>query len=134
MPSTADTNWGARSDSEYGKRPSHPLLLTDQQAINQQDEPMARTMGKTAGPSVSVYQRTGDKNTKRYSLLKKNSIIGESKHALMMSNGHLLKKPRVAVNSSIESATPRRSGRKHTAVTKMRGVMIDHISKKGEKK
>ena len=36
-------------------------------------------------------------------------------------------------NSSIESATLRRSGRKRTAVTKMGGVMIDHISKGGEK-
>ena len=37
-------------------------------------------------------------------------------------------------SSSIESATSSRSGRKRTAVTKIGGTMIDHISKGGEKK
>ena len=114
IPSPADTNWGARSDSEYGNRRKHPLLLTDQQAINQQDEPTARTMGETAGPSllpsVSVYQRTGDKNAKRYRLLK-NSIIAESKHTLTICNGHLLRKSGVAVKKS--PATVSKQSRKN---------------------
>ena len=38
------------------------------------------------------------------------------------------------LNSSIEATTSRRIGRKRTAVTKMGGVMIDHISKKRREK
>ena len=99
MPSPADTNWGARLDTEYGNRRNHPLLLTDQQAINQQDEPTAKTMDETVGSSVSVYQLTGDKNLKEHRMLK-NSIVAESKHKLPMSNGHLLRKSGVAMKKS----------------------------------
>ena len=37
-------------------------------------------------------------------------------------------------NSSIDDTATRRIGRKRTAVTKMGAVMIDHISKGGDKK
>ena len=61
-------------------------------------------MGEIAGPLKSVYQRTGDKNTKRYRLLK-NSIIAERKQTLTMSNGHLIRKSGVAVKKSPATAS-----------------------------
>ena len=107
MPSPADTNCGVRSDSEYGNRTrNHPITLTDQQALNQDNEPSVKeapNTSMTAGPSVSVYQQTGDLNTKMYKLVN-NKIIAESAHTLKLSNGRLLRKPGVAIKKSPASS------------------------------
>ena len=102
MPSPADTNCGVRLDSEHGNKRNHLLLLTDQQSLNQDNEPSAGVTAdpiETAGPSVSVFQRTGDENTKRYRLLK-HQIIAESKHTLRMSYGHLPRKSGLAIKKT----------------------------------
>ena len=104
---------GVRSDSKYGnKTRDHPLFLTDQQVPNQENERSARNAAdttETAGPSVSAFQRAGDKNTKRYRLLK-YQIILESEHTLTMSNDQLLRKSGAVIRKS--SATCRHA-RKH---------------------
>ena len=65
MPKQADTDWGMRSDNEYGgyARRNHPLILTQRQALSQADEPTATSFqgqgGNEAGPFRTVYQRSG---------------------------------------------------------------------------
>ena len=99
MPSPADTNCGVRSDSEYGNRTrNRSITLTDQPSVKE-----AANTSMTAGPSVLVYQQTGDRNTKMYKLVN-TKIIAESAHTLKLSNGRLLRKSGVAIKKSPASS------------------------------
>ena len=99
MPHPADTNWGVRSDLDYDiKNRTHARRLTVDQAGNQDDEPSIRKSSNPAGqpgPSGSLFQRTGNKNLKRYRPVH-SKIRSESAHTLTLDNGVVLRKSGVA--------------------------------------
>ena len=70
MPHPADTNWSVRSDLVYDlKNRTHARRLTVDQSGNQDDEPSIRRSENPTGqpgPSGLLFQRTGNKNLKRY--------------------------------------------------------------------
>ena len=73
MPHPAETNWGIRSDLTYDiNHRSHARRLTSEQAENQDDEPSILKSAGTSGqpgPSGLLFQRTGNRNLKRYKQL-----------------------------------------------------------------
>ena len=93
MPEPMDTNWGARSDTEYDqKNRRHPLKLAEDQAANQDDEPgIVRAPNDPAEiPPAVVMQKTGDRNMNRYRPLKSN-IVDQTEHTIKISNGAVLR-------------------------------------------
>ena len=98
MPHPTETNWGVRSDLGYDlKHRSHSRKLIDEQAGNQDDEPsIMKSAGQSGqqGPSGSLYQRTGNRNLKRYKLI--HSKKTESADTLSQNNGVVLRKSGVA--------------------------------------
>ena len=99
MPHPADTNWSVRSDLDYDiKNRTHARRLTVSQAGNQDDEPSIRRSSNLAGqpgPSGSLFQRTGNKNLKKYRQIH-SKIRSESTHTLTLDNGVVLRKSGVA--------------------------------------
>ena len=99
MPQPADTNWSVRSDLAYDiKNRTHARRLTVDQSANQDDEPSilrsANPNGQL-GPSGLLFQRTGNKNLKRYRQIH-SKIKSESTHTLTLENGVVLRKSGVA--------------------------------------
>ena len=99
MPHPADTNWGVRLDLAYEiNHRSHERRLTNEQIANQNDE---RSIFKSAGtsgqpgPSGLLFQRTGNRNRKRYKQLH-SKVKAESAHTLILSHGVVLRKSGVA--------------------------------------
>ena len=78
MPHPTETNCGLRSALAYDiEHRSHSRKLTDEQAGNQDDEPsIIKAAGepKQPGPSETLYQRTGNKNLKRYKQIHSKNI------------------------------------------------------------
>ena len=102
MPEPMDTNWGARSDTEYDqKNRRHPLKLAEDQAANQDDEPgIVRAPNDPVEiPPAVVMQKTGDRNVNRYRPLKSN-IVDQTEHTIKMSNGAVLRKSGVALRKA----------------------------------
>ena len=77
-------------------------------ALSQADEPTAISIqgqgGDEAGPSRTLYQRTGDRNLSRYRKLN-SKIVAESTHTLKMKHAILLRKSGVAVR---KASTPKK--------------------------
>ena len=99
MPRPADTNWSVRSDIAYDiKNRTHARRLTKDQSANQHDEPSllksANPIGQQ-GPSGLLFQRTGNRNLKRYKQLH-SKVRSESTHTLTLDNGVVLRKSGVA--------------------------------------
>ena len=99
MPHPADTNWSVRSDLAYDiKNRTHARRLTVDQSANQDDEPSilrsANPNGQP-GPSGLLFQRTGNKNLKRYRQIH-SKIRSESTHTLTLDNGVVFRKSGVA--------------------------------------
>ena len=102
MPHPADTNWSVQSDLAYDiNHRSHARRLTDDQSANQHDEPSilkpANSSGQP-GPSGLLFQRTGNRNLKRYKQLH-SKVKSESTHTLTLNNGVVLRKLGVATKS-----------------------------------
>ena len=99
MPHPADTNWSVRSDIAYDiKNRTHARRLTEDQSAQQHDEPSllksANPIGQP-GPSGLLFQRTGNRNLKRYKQIH-SKVRSESTHTLTFDNGVVLRKSRVA--------------------------------------
>ena len=99
MPRSANTNWSVRSDIAYDiKNRTHARRLTEDQSTNQHDEPSllksANPIGQP-GPSGLLFQRTGNRNLKRYKQLH-SKVRSESTHTLTFDNGVVLRKSGVA--------------------------------------
>ena len=99
MPHPADTNWSVRSDLAYDiNNRSHARRLTEDQAANQHDEPSILKPKKSSGqpgPSGLLFQRTGNRNVKKYKQLLAK-VKSESTHTLTLNNGVVLRKSGVA--------------------------------------
>ena len=99
MPHPADTNWSFRSDLAYDIRNrTHARRLTVDQSENQDDEPSIRRSANPTGqpgPSGSLFQRTGNKNLRRYRQIH-SKTRSESTHTLTLDNGVVLRKSGVA--------------------------------------
>ena len=100
MPHPADTNWAVRSDLAYDiNHRSHARRLTHEQSINQDDEPsILKSAGPSGqpGPSGLLFQRTGNRNLKRYKQLH-SKVKSESAHTL--NKGVVLRKSGVATKA-----------------------------------
>ena len=99
MPHPADTNWSVQSDLAYDiNHRSHARRLTNDQSANQHDQPSilkpASTRGQP-GPSGLLFQRTGNRNLKRYKQLH-FKVKSESTHTITLNNGVVLRKSGVA--------------------------------------
>ena len=99
MPHPADTNWSVRSDLAYDiNHRSHARRLTDDQSANQHDEPSIlkpTEPSRQPEPSGLLFQRTGNRNLKRYKQLH-SKVKSESTHTLTLNNGVVLRKSGVA--------------------------------------
>ena len=99
MPHPADTNWSVRSDLAYDiNNRTHARRLTEDQSVNQHDEPsILKTVNSSGqpGPSGLLFQRTGNRNLKRYKQLH-SKVRFESTHTLTLDNGVVLRKSGVA--------------------------------------
>ena len=99
MPHPADTNWSVRSDLAYDiKNRTHARRLTVDQSANQDDEPSilrSANPDEQPGPSGLLFQRTGNKNLKRYRQIH-SKIRSESTHTLTLDYGVVLRKSGVA--------------------------------------
>ena len=98
-PHPADTNWSVRLDLAYDiKNRTHARRLTEDQSANQHDEPSilksANSNGQP-GPSGLLFQRTGNRNLKRYKQLH-SKVRSESTYTLTLDNGIVLRKSGVA--------------------------------------
>ena len=95
MPHPADTNLSVRSDLVYDiNNRTHARRLTEVQAANQHDEPSTlKTVNSSGqpGPSGLLFQRTGNRNLKRYKQLH-SKVRSESTHTLTLDNGVVLRK------------------------------------------
>ena len=102
MPHPADTNWNVRSDLAYDINDrSHARRLTEDQAANQHDEQSILKHEKSSGqpgPSGFLFQRTGNRNLKRYKQLH-SKVKSESTHTVTLNNGVVLRKSGVATKS-----------------------------------
>ena len=83
MPRPVDTNWSVRSDLAYDiKNRTHAGRLTEDQSANQHDElsilKSANPNGQP-GPSGLLFQRTGNRNLKRYKQIH-SKLRSESTH------------------------------------------------------
>ena len=70
----AETIWGVCSEVNYGiKLSSDSRKLTDQQILNQEDEPLVRKPGMRANqapsPSGKLYQQSEHRNLTRFRLM-----------------------------------------------------------------
>ena len=99
MPHPADTNWSVRSDLAYDiNNRTHARRLTEDQSANQHDEPsILKTVNSSGqpGPSGLLFQRTGNRNLKRYKQFH-SKVRSESTHTLTLDNGVVLRKSWVA--------------------------------------
>ena len=99
MPHPADTNWSVRSDLAYDiNHRSQARRLTDDQSANQPDEPSILKPASSSGqpgPSGLLFQRTGNRNLKRYKQLH-SKVKSEITHTLTLNNGVVLRKLGVA--------------------------------------
>ena len=107
MPHPADTNWSVRSDLAYDlKHRSHARKLTNEQTENQEDQPSVLKSAGTSGqpgPSGLLFQRTGNRNLKRYKQLH-SKVKAESAHTLTLNNGVVFRKSRVATKPKSQRA------------------------------
>ena len=95
IPRPADTNWSVRSDLTYDiNNRTQARRLTEDQSANQHDElsilKSANSNGQP-GPSRLFFQRTGNRNLKRYKQLH-SKVRSESTHTLTLDNGVMLRK------------------------------------------
>ena len=99
MPHPADTNWSVRSDLAYDiNNRTHARRLTEDQSANQHDEPSilkAVNSSGQPGPFGLLFQRTGNRNLKRYKQLH-SKVRSKSTHTLTLDNGVVLRKSGVA--------------------------------------
>ena len=99
MPHPAETNWGVRSDLAYDiNHRRHARRLTNEQSANQDDEPSILKSAGTSGqpgPSGLLFQRTGNRNLKRYKQLH-SKVKAKIAPTLTLNNGVVLRKSGVA--------------------------------------
>ena len=102
LPHPADTNWAARSDIAYDiNHRSHARRQTHEQSANHDVEPsilISAGHSGQPGPSGLLFQRTGNRNLKRYRQLH-SKVKAESAHTLTLNNGVVLRKSGVATKA-----------------------------------
>ena len=105
----ADTNWGVRLDLVYDiKSRSHPRKLTEEQQLDQQDEPRIHKPDRadlTPGPSGQLYQRTGDRNLQSYRKIS-SKVKSTCNHKIILNNGVLLRKSAITVSRKPAKKVP----------------------------
>ena len=105
----ADTNWGVRLDLVYDiKSRSHPRKLTEEQQLDQQDEPRTHKPDRadlTPSPSGQLYQRTGDRNLQSYRKIS-SKVKSTCNHKIILNNGVLLRKSAITVSRKPAKKVP----------------------------
>ena len=123
-----------RSNLVYDIKPrGHSRTLTEQQILNQENEPVVRKPGVSADnqapvPSGKLYQQTGYRNLNVYRLME-SKVKAKNAHAITLKSSYFIRKTGVAVTTRKAGKKARKSTQKPPTPQEVRRKFVKKATK-----